>query len=208
MVTSTVLGLDLGTTTVKATVINADSYEVLGTWSCETRATVCSDAGSLASEQDVSKIMSAVETCMLMIPPDLKSKVIGIGVCGQMHGLVLWKKASPQPTGTFSGLNVAGQFSKLSHLYTWQDGRCSAEFLASLPPPNSHLRVATGFGCATIFWLNRHEPGSLEVYDCAGTVQDFLVTALCHLDMPVMSSQNAASWGYFDTMKNVWNTEM
>lgn len=41
----------------------------------------------------------------------------------------------------------------VSHLVTWQDGRCSSGFLASLPQPESHLNVATGFGCATIFWL-------------------------------------------------------
>lgn len=41
----------------------------------------------------------------------------------------------------------------MSHLVTWQDGRCCSGFLASLPQPESHLSVATGFGCATIFWL-------------------------------------------------------
>lgn len=39
-----------------------------------------------------------------------------------------------------------------SQLITWQDGRCSNHFLSSLPKPNSHLSIATGFGCATIFW--------------------------------------------------------
>jgi sedoheptulokinase len=208
MAGTAVLGIDLGTTTVKVAVVSADSCEVLGTWSCETRAAVCSDAGPLASEQDVYKILSAVDTCMSAIPPDLKARVIGIGVCGQMHGLVLWKKASSQITEALTGPSATEQFSRLSHLYTWQDGRCSADFLASLPSPNSHLRVATGFGCATVLWLTRHELGSLEVYDSAGTVQDILVTALCDLDKPVMSSQNAASWGYFNTMSNSWNTEM
>ncbi|GAB5580632.1 coiled-coil domain-containing protein 54 [Prionailurus iriomotensis] len=44
----------------------------------------------------------------------------------------------------------------VSHLVTWQDGRCSSEFLASLPRPESHLSVASGFGCATIFWLSKN----------------------------------------------------
>lgn len=50
----------------------------------------------------------------------------------------------------------------VSHLVTWQDGRCSSEFLASLPQPKSHLSVATGFGCATIFWLLKHWYGQLH----------------------------------------------
>lgn len=49
----------------------------------------------------------------------------------------------------------------VSHLVTWQDGRCSSEFLASLPRPESHLSVASGFGCATIFWLLKNRYGQL-----------------------------------------------
>lgn len=49
----------------------------------------------------------------------------------------------------------------VSHLVTWQDGRCSSKFLASLPQPESHLSVATGFGCATIFWLLKNRYGKL-----------------------------------------------
>ena len=43
-----------------------------------------------------------------------------------------------------------------SPLVTWQDGRCDAHFLSSLPAPDSHLAVATGFGCATTFWYSRN----------------------------------------------------
>ena len=31
---------------------------------------------------------------------------------------------------------------------------------------------------------------------------------LCDLDMPKMSTQNAASWGYFNTETNEWNREI
>lgn len=41
---------------------------------------------------------------------------------------------------------------EVSHLVTWQDGRCSPAFLSSLPLPQSHISLATGFGCATIYW--------------------------------------------------------
>lgn len=47
-----------------------------------------------------------------------------------------------------------------SQLITWQDGRCSSHFLSSLPKPDSHLCVVTGFGCATIFWYMRHRSAS------------------------------------------------
>ena len=41
----------------------------------------------------------------------------------------------------------------VSSLYTWQDNRCDTDFIESLPQPDSHLKLATGYGCATIFWF-------------------------------------------------------
>jgi len=209
------LGIDLGTTTVKIVAMRSSDETVIDSWSCETKASVLSDAGPLASEQDVTKIMSAVDNCMGKIPPDLAAGITGIGVSGQMHGLVMWTKQSGNigdQNSSSSSSSLFGDLSScyvvLSNLYTWQDGRCSTEFLSSIPARESHLRVATGFGCCTLFWLNRHEPGCLERYRCAGTVQDLLVTVLCDLEQPVMTNQNAASWGYFDPVSSTWNTDL
>uniref|UniRef100_A0A8C2C487 Uncharacterized protein n=1 Tax=Cyprinus carpio TaxID=7962 RepID=A0A8C2C487_CYPCA len=58
-----------------------------------------------------------------------------------------------------------------------------ADFLSSLPKPDSHLSMATGFGCATIFWYMKHSD--------AGTIQDYVVSMLCNLDKCVMTGQNA-----------------
>lgn len=211
-----VLGIDLGTTTVKVVIMRASDKVVVGSWSRETDASVASDAGSLASEQDVTKIMSAVDACMCEMPSDLAAGITKIGVSGQMHGLVMWTRIShisndkiPSPSSSPSLCEaLSSGFTKLSNLYTWQDGRCFTEFLSSIPTPDSHLRLATGFGCCTMFWLNRHEPGCLECYRCAATVQDLLVTVLCDLEEPLMSSHNAASWGYFDPVTGQWNTDL
>jgi len=214
-----ILGIDLGTTTVKVVVVRACDEAVVGSWSCKTEASVTSDAGPLASEQDVRNIMSAVDACMCKITPNLEAGITKIGVSGQMHGLVMWTRQSENTGDKISSLSSpsslslsedlqSGSFMKLSNLYTWQDGRCSTEFLSNIPIPESHLRIATGFGCCTLFWLNRHEPGCLECYQCAGTVQDLLVTLLCDLEKPLMSFHNAASWGYFDAVCGAWNTDL
>jgi len=219
MVKEVILGIDLGTTTVKVVAMRASDEMVIGSWSRETKALVTSDAGSHGSEQDVGKIMSAVDGCMGEIPPDLAARITKIGVSGQMHGLVMWTKQTQDisdhsssslssPSSSTLSKDLSSHFVKLSNLYTWQDGRCTMEFLSSIPTPESHLRIATGFGCCTMFWLSRHEPGCLECYRCAGTVQDLLVTVLCDLEEPVMSTQNAASWGYFDPVTATWNIDM
>lgn len=207
-----ILGIDIGTTTVKLVAIGATDEAIIGNWSCETKAIVTSDAGPLASEQDVSKVMCAVDSCMSEMPREILAGITKIGVSGQMHGLVMWTKQSHNINDKSSLLSLSedlsSRYTKLSNLYTWQDGRCSTEFLSSTPTPESHLRIATGFGCCTLFWLSRHEPGCLERYRCAGTVQDLLVTVLCDLEEPVMSNHNAASWGYFDPVTASWNTDL
>lgn len=96
----------------------------------------------------------------------------------------------------------------MSALYTWQDTRCKPEFLESLPKPDSHLKCFSGYGCATLLWMLNHKPEKLKNFDYSGTVQDFIVSMLCDLETPVMSDQNATSWGYFNTEKNEWNYDI
>jgi len=39
-------------------------------------------------------------------------------------------------------------------------------------------------------------------------LQDLIVAMLCQLEQPVMSVQNAASWGYFNCVSGEWNTKL
>lgn len=200
-------GIDIGTSSVKVIVINRKTKETLGACSLNTDAGVPStQSGISASEQDPGGIISAVQTCLLQIPSEIRAQIGWIGVSGQMHGIVLWKSGYGWKRDDQSGLFSSGDC--VSSLYTWMDGRCSRDFLASLPKPDSHLRLATGFGCSTLFWLKRHAVHCLDDYNCAGTIQDYIVSMLCALDKPVMSTQNAASWGYFNTVDSQWNKEM
>lgn len=197
-----ILGIDLGTTSVKACLIDPQTLKVLAKQSKDTQA-------GEGAKQDVSKIISAIHNCIGRIPRDLLKNVVRIGVCGQMHGVFLWNKetAWTQAENSTSERYELGK-GPFTPLYTWQDTRCTPEFLAGLPKPDSHLRVATGYGCATLFWKLANKPEILSQYSCAGTVQDFLVAMLCDLDRPVMSIQNAAGWGYFNTESKTWNLEI
>ncbi|KAG8590629.1 hypothetical protein GDO81_006819 [Engystomops pustulosus] len=97
---------------------------------------------------------------------------------------------------------------EVSRLVTWEDGRCTTDFLSSLPQPRSHINLSSGFGCATIFWYLKNRPEFLQQYDAAGTIQDYVVAMLCGLQKPLMSVQNAASWGYFNTRTKTWNMDI
>ena len=198
------LGLDLGTSTVKAALVERDGYNVNEEYSEPSQADIPSYVKG-GHEQNINKIFLALEKVMNKFTREKMARVSSIGVCGQMHGIVLWKSKLLKPK--------AGQFNtallpidSFSSLITWQDNRCDHVFLSSLPYTSKP--VSTGYGCATLFWFQRNEQQILELFDRAGTVMDLLVNMLCGLDVVVMSSQNAYSWGYFDMVTGQWEDEM
>jgi sedoheptulokinase len=86
-------------------------------------------------EQDVRAVISAAQRCVQRLPAVQLRNVESVGVCGQMHGVLLWKRDAcvgyDASTGTYS-VNE----SHVSNLITWQDARCTPEFVASLPRPS------------------------------------------------------------------------
>lgn len=203
------LGIDLGTTSVKVVVVSTENNQIVGKQTKDTQANVPSDLGVEGNKQDVPKILSAVHSCVSRIPKDLLRQVIHVGICGQMHGVTLWKysseKGEKDPEGVFK-LEIPRE--EVSPLYTWQDSRCDPEFLATLPSSESHLSTHSGYGCATLFWFARNKPEKLSKYNRCGTVQDLLVTLLCGRSEVAISTQNAASWGYFLTEEGRWEMDV
>lgn len=199
-----VLGIDLGTTSVKVVLLDAQSKTVTDCASFPTNSDITCTQDTHAKEQDPVLIIAALDRCMDALPKDKLQKVKRIGICGQMHGILLWKSNAGcewLKTDAVTRYIPKG----ISQLITWQDGRCSKSFLSFLPLPDSHMSVATGFGCATIFWYKINRPQFLSGFNVAGTIQDYVVSMLCNLDNCVMTAQNAASWGYFNTTTNQWN---
>nr|XP_013189745.1 unnamed protein product [Amyelois transitella] len=204
-----ILGMDIGTTSVKVCVYDPETNEVVAKQNKDTAANIPSDQGIEGNKQDVPKIVSAVHYCVSRLPRDVLRHVTKIGVCGQMHGVVLWNDGAwekVEKDGIVMRFEATRE--KMSALYTWQDTRCKPDFLESLPKPDSHLQCYSGYGCATLLWMLKHKSEKLKNFKYSGTVQDFVVTMLCALETPIMSDQNAASWGYFNTEKNQWNSDI
>ncbi|XP_013809358.2 sedoheptulokinase [Apteryx mantelli] len=205
-----VLGIDLGTTSVKAVLVAGGERGQAVAESCsrETQAQTGSPgAGPQGMEQNVQKIIRALNECLAALPQQQLQRVSHIGISGQMHGIVFWKKEQGCKW-TESGTGRTFEPKEVSNLITWQDGRCNRSFLSSLPQPQSHISLATGFGCATVYWYLKKSPDFLKSYDAAGTIHDYVVAMLCDLKKPLMSVQNAASWGYFNSRSKSWNTDI
>ena len=164
-------------------------------------------------EQDPVCIFSTLEECLKNLKD--ADNVDLISVSGQMHGLVLWNSdckfsAVTNPVNKFNrnAPNLPNPRS-FSTLITWQDQRCSPEFIKKLPPSPSGAELSSGFGCCSLFWLKeKHGKTLFQEYTKSGTIMDFLTGTLCELTYSNMSPQNAASWGYFNISKCKWEEEV
>ena len=133
-------------------------------YSCfqDTMANIPSELGVSGDKQDVNKIYGALHSCISKIPKDQLRRVVHIAMCGQMHGVMFWKDGEGWIRNARDQVVVG---PTISGLYTWQDGRCSTEFLASLPHPTSHLSLNSGYGCATMFWHLKNKPEYINTFD-------------------------------------------
>lgn len=214
-----VLGLDVGTSTVKAVLIGKGcgggavqtSSQALGGQHAE----VAGVEG--ARERPVRQLWDCLEACVSGLDPCKLQRVCAVGVCGQMHGCVLWNEglrgADCPPT---PAPNNSDTHPCCTNLITWQDGRCSPEFLSSLPRSGQPVQPSAGYGCATLAWLQRHYPEVVQGFSMAGTIMDLVVWRLCRggggagggAGQVLMSAQNAVSWGYFDMETSQWEEDM
>ncbi|MDR1464521.1 MAG: hypothetical protein LBJ11_04395 [Oscillospiraceae bacterium] len=181
------LGLDIGTSSICAVVTADDGKKIL------TGRTIANDTGlrsirTFEAIQNPQRIWLICETLVrgcLGSVPDIR----GIGVTGQMHGLLY--------------LNDRGD--AVSPLFTWQDesgsepagdGQTYAQCLSEL----SGYAMASGFGGTTLFV---HARQSMIPEDAAWicTIHDYIAMRLCGLPHPVMHSSDAASFGLYDLAK-------
>lgn len=137
------LGLDLGTSGVKAIVLD-DAGRIIAE---QTSPLTVSRPHPLWSEQDPADWWAATEAAVLALPAADRARVQGIGIAGQMHGATLLG-ADDQP---------------LRPAILWNDGRSHAQcdaLLAAVPAlPSIAGNIAMpGFTAPKLAWVRDHEP--------------------------------------------------
>lgn len=178
------IGLDIGTTTICAIVIDASDGKVLKSVTFP-NDTFLTDVKPFEKIQDPEKILSKATALVDELLGEFED-IVSIGVTGQMHGLMY--------------INEKGE--SLSGLYIWQDasaneiykdGKSYAQYLTEL----TGYKMASGFGGATYFYhtINNMVPESATKI-C--TIHDYVAMKLAGLNTPVMHTSDAASYGLFD----------
>ena len=184
-----VIGLDLGTTTLSAVVVDSDTGVVLETLNIS-NATDLHPRYSFERIQDANAI---AEKALGMVAV-LKEKyaIDAIGIDGQMHGIVY-----------LDDTGVA-----VSPLFTWQDQRGEESLgditYAKALSGRTGKNVATGYGMTTHYWntLNRRIPEGAATL-C--TIYDYVGMRLTGRQKPLQHVSSAASLGLLDTEAGSWD---
>eukprot|EP00117_Sycon_ciliatum_P018272 scpid82785/ scgid16947/ Sedoheptulokinase; Carbohydrate kinase-like protein len=87
---SYVLGIDLGTTSVKVAVVDALNRQCVHRSMADTSAVVPNAEVKRSKEQNVTMIFATLDSLVSSVPAQHKEKIRMVSVCGQMHGCVLW----------------------------------------------------------------------------------------------------------------------
>ena len=178
------LGIDIGTTTISAVVMDMDTQKVEKAYTINNNSFLA--AGHVWERlQNPAVIIAKAKNLVDSILEEY-TEIERIGMTGQMHGIVYLDKEG----------------SAISPLYTWQDRRCDekcfdGKCISQIIEAKTGKTVPTGYGLAThIYNLKVGSVPQNAVQIC--TIMDYLGMVLTGEKRPLVHSSNAASLGFYD----------
>lgn len=199
------LGLDVGTTTITALALDAGSGEVAAVRTIPNACEVTSEADRQRgrSEWDAGK-MVALAQAAVRETVRAGGMVRGIGVTGQMHGMLLVSEDG-EPAGPFVGwqdrrgmeVEAGGEGSYVDRMRALADERGAS---------GRGCRPRAGYLGTTLFWMAKNGvlPGGPFT---ASFLPDYVVAALTGT-RPVTDATDGAGSGLFDGVNLRWEEEL
>ena len=170
------LGIDVGTTSTAAVIYDSKTLKPVHIKSEIHNAGTILPNGH--AEQSVLLHEKAFKLVISSLPKELLSQIKGIGITGQMHGVLFFNEKTQSP------------------LYTWQDKREGIEKIQKI---EGCSKLRDGFGFSTMALVDNKQ------YTHASTIMDYFVYKMT--GNHVIDETNAASWGLFNLEKKDWDRD-
>lgn len=186
------IGIDLGTSGVKAILLN-EQGDVLAS---QTETLTVSRPHPLWSEQDPEHWWQATDRAMKALGEQHSLQgVKALGIAGQMHGATLLDK----------------QQNVLRPAILWNDGRCGEEcaLLEAAVPESREITgnlMMPGFTAPKLLWVQRHEPAVFAQIDKVLLPKDYLRLRMTGVFASDMSDAAGTMW--LDVAKRDWSDKM
>lgn len=178
------IGLDIGTTTICATLIDANTGELLEFQTHDNKSNI-EDENEIYKMQNPDIILDTILELVTNYK-NLNEDIISIGISGQMHGILY--------------LDENG--NSVSPLFTWQDkrGDCLYKDELSYAKWIEHKTgyfTATGFGITTHFYnqINNLVPKQAVTF-CS--IADYIGLKLADIKKPIIHQSIAQSFGVYN----------
>jgi len=195
-----VVSLDIGTSNLCALALSCESLQPVAICS-QINDTEVRELPAGYHEQDPLRIR---DLCLKLIRDALsdeavrKNEVVGIGITGQMHGVLL----------------VNSDLEPKTNLITWRDQRTlesgrpgyineAVEAFGADIQQRTGCRLHSGYGGATLHWLAKNN--ELAEGTIALTIADYVAGYLT--GVVATEATHAASWGIFNLGEGAWDTE-
>ncbi|PSC92047.1 xylulokinase, partial [Klebsiella pneumoniae] len=186
------IGIDLGTSGVKAILLN-EQGEVVAS---HTEKLTVSRPHPLWSEQDPEQWWLATDTAMKALGAQHSLRdVKALGIAGQMHGATLLDKS----------LQV------LRPAILWNDGRCAEECQLLEDKVSASRQITgnlmmSGFTAPKLLWVQRHEAAVFSQVDKVLLPKDYLRLRMTGELASDMSDAAGTMW--LDVARRDWSDEM
>lgn len=188
------IGIDIGTTSISAVVMDAGSSAVERSWTI-------ANPGFLAAEHPWERVQDP--KAVVRAAKDLLDGILNqtpeagvIGLTGQMHGIVY----------------LDGEGGALGPLITWQDGRGNAPVFdgrSACEAVAERFGVKAYAGYGMISHLYNLRAGRVpEGARSVATIMDCLGAALTGAKRPTLHSSSAASLGLYDLCGHAWRRDI
>ena len=185
------LGIDLGTSAVKAVVVDERNNVV----DSATSELSVSRLHPLWSEQDPADWWTTANSAVTGLRADLRAGVKAIGLAGQMHGATL--------------LGADGKALRPAIL--WNDGRSGAQCAAleAAMPDSATItgnRAMPGFTAPKLMWVRENEPDVFAATKMVLLPKDYLRLRMTGETASDMSDSAGTLW--LDVARRDWSDEM
>ena len=187
---SLVLGIDIGTTTISAQLIEVDTRKSLQSYSIEHHAQLQADGYADAYAQNADLLLSST-TALIDSLINTYPNILSIDLTGQMHGIVCLDRNG----------------SCISPLYSWQNKfgmrKIGRQTITDSITKLTGEPVPSGYGINTCYALKQFgmlSKGTVKI----ATIMDVLAARLCCSEEIITHPTNAAGLGMFNSMNLIF----
>lgn len=192
---STVLGIDLGTQSVKVVLYDFEARESVAV---ESAPLELNQTEQGLAEQQAHWWVNALRQALLQVGEDVRQSVVAVGVSGQQHGFV--------------ALNAAGEV--LAPVKLWCDTSTGAECDAVMEAFGGYEAsiaelgnpILPGYTASKVRWFRDAHPGLYAQMDCILLPHDYLNFYLT--GERCMEAGDASGTGFLDIRTREWSDKM